>query len=245
MTPSDERIVAVTGAGRGLGLVTVHTLLEQGAQVVANHLSPSEDLLRLGKEFPDRLHLVQGDISDESAAAELAAAGRRLGRIDALVCNAGITRDRLLVQMPVEEWDEVLRVNLRGAFLASKHALKLMMRRRYGRIVYVSSVVAHMGNVGQTAYAASKAALGGLAQSVAQEYVAYNVRTVVVSPGLLDTGLGSKLPPDWRDQVAGRALADCAGAGVQTARTIAFLTGPEADFVNATDIRVDGGVRYP
>ncbi len=244
-TPLDERVVAVTGAGRGLGLLTARVLLEQGAQVIANHRSFSEDLEQLGKEFPDRLHPVQGDIGEEEAARELARAGRALGRIDALVCNAGITRDRLLVQMPVEEWEEVQRVNLRGAFLASKHTLKLMMRQRYGRIVYVSSIVAYQGNIGQSAYAAAKAGLEGLARSVAQEYTAYNVRTAVVAPGLLDTGLATDLAPQWRQTVAERSLADCAGAGAQAARTIAYLSSSAADFINATVVHVDGGVKYP
>jgi 3-oxoacyl-[acyl-carrier protein] reductase len=137
----------------------------------------------------------------------------------------------------------VLRVNLRGAFLTTKYSLKLMMRQRYGRIVYVSSVVAGTGNTGQASYAASKAGMTGLSQSVAQEYASYNVRTVVVAPGLLDAGLGATLTPQHQRRMADRSLCGL-GDGAQVADTIAFLTTPAANYINATTIHVDGGVRY-
>lgn len=242
---ANRRVVAITGAGRGLGLLTARAVLDQGAQVIANHRSPSEELFQLQKEFSERLHLVQGDIAEEGTAAEIAATGRKIGRLDALVCNAGIARDRLLVQMDVDDWDAVQRVNLRGAFLASKHALKLMMRQRYGRIVYVSSVAAFTGNRGQAAYAISKAGLTGLAQTVAQEYTSYNVGTVVVAPGVLDTGLGSALPHEHKQRLADRSLSDEQGSGLRTADTIAFLSSPAASSINATVVHIDGGVRYP
>lgn len=241
--PLTGRVVALTGAGRGLGLLTAQTLLDQGAAVVANHRSPSDELAGLADKHPGRLRLVPGDVAAEETAALLAAEARRFGRLDTLVHNAAITRDQPLVRMPVEDWDEVQRVNLRGAFLATKHAVKSMMRTRYGRIVYISSVVALTGNPGQAAYSSSKAALHGLAMTVAQEYASYNIRTVTLTPGILDTGLGATVPAPQKRRMTDRALLGL-GEAEQTAATIAFLASPAADYINATVIRADGGMRY-
>jgi 3-oxoacyl-[acyl-carrier protein] reductase len=237
------RTVAITGAGRGLGLLTARTLLEQDSRVVANYRSDSSELDLLAKQYPNQLLLVQGDAADEVTAKAMVDAAGDLGGLDALIHNAAITRDGLAVRLSVEDWDEVMRVNLRGAFLATKHALRPMMRRRAGRIVYVSSTVAYVGNAGQTAYAASKAGLQGLALSVAQEYRGYNIRTVVASLGLLDTGLGADLADQHRERLGDMQLAGIGDPG-QVAATLAFLTSSAADFINATVVRVDGGMKY-
>ncbi|NKE60869.1 SDR family oxidoreductase [Lentzea sp. PSKA42] len=238
-----DRVVALTGAGRGLGLITTRILLDQGMTVVANHRSPSPDLVRRQDKHPDALHLVPGDVGEEETAEALARRAKEIGGLDVLICNAGIAKDQPLVTTPARDWDEVHRVNLRGAFLATKHALRQMMRRRYGRIVYVSSLAAVQGNPGQAIYAASKAGLHGLSSTVAQEYGGYNVRSVVVAPGLLDTGLGAALAPEVAQRKIDRALLGLGGAeGV--AATIAFLAGPDADYINNTVIRADGGLAY-
>lgn len=237
------RVVAVTGAGRGLGLIITQALLERGATVVANHRSPSDDLQGLLDAYGDGLELVPGDIGDEATAEAIAARAKKLGRLDALVHNAGITRDQLLVRMSTDEWDDVMRVNLRGAFLATKHALRLMIRQRYGRLVYLSSVSAVMGNYGQGNYAASKSGLHGLSRTVAQEYATYNVRSVVLAAGLLDTGLADRMQPAARQQKVDRALLGV-GDSKSVAATVAFLVSPAADFINAAVIRSDGGIRY-
>jgi 3-oxoacyl-[acyl-carrier protein] reductase len=239
----DGRVVAITGAGRGLGLLTTRVLLDQGARVIANHRSPSAALSELQDKHTGTLHLVPGDVGEEATAEAIAGAARALGRLDVLVHNAAITRDQALVRMPVEDWDEVQRVNLRGAFLTTKHALRLMMRRRYGRVIYISSVSAVVGNAGQANYAASKAGLHGLSHSVAQEYAGYNIRSVVIAPGLLGTGLGAAMDPALRDRKAERFLLDVGDTG-SVAATIAFFAGPEADFVNASVVRIDGGFRF-
>ncbi len=241
--PMEGRVVVLTGGGRGLGLLTVETLLSQGARVVANHRSRSESLQRLTEKYPDRLRLVPGDVSDEATAVTLASEAWRFGRLDVLIHNAGITRDQPLVRMPAEDWDEVQRVNLRGAFLTTKHAVKTMMRARYGRIIYISSLCAITGNAGQAAYAASKAGLHGLAMTVSQEYASYNIRTTTFAPGILDTGLGASVVPAQKRRMVDRAILGL-GEAQQTAETIAFLATPAADYINATVIRADGGMRY-
>ncbi|MEV5513159.1 SDR family oxidoreductase [Streptomyces flaveolus] len=242
-TPLTGRVVLLTGAGRGLGLLAAQTLLEQGATVVANHRSPSEGLERLAGKYRDRLRLVPGDVATDDTAALLASEARRFGRLDVLVHNAAITRDQPLVRMSVEDWDEVQRVNLRGAFLTTKYAVKSMMRARYGRIVYISSITALTGNAGQAAYASSKAGLHGLAMTVSQEYASYNIRTATLAPGILDTGLGAAVAAPQRRRMTDRSLLGL-GEAAQTAETIAFLASPAADYINATVIRTDGGMRY-
>jgi 3-oxoacyl-[acyl-carrier protein] reductase len=242
-SPLAERVVVVTGAGRGLGLITVRTLLERGAHVVANHRSPSDDLVKLAVQWPDGLSLVPGDIAVEGTAERVIEQARRAGGPDAVVSNAAVTRDGPLVRMPSEDWDEVIRVNLRGAFLITKFALREMIRRRRGTLIYVSSVSAVMGNAGQANYAASKAALDGLSKTVAQEYGTRNIRSVVVAPGLLDTGLGDQLSAQVHAQKAGRSLRDV-GSAAGVASTIAFLLGDDAGDLNATTLRLDGGIRY-
>ncbi|GAA3824677.1 3-oxoacyl-[acyl-carrier-protein] reductase [Streptomyces coacervatus] len=241
--PLAGRVVILTGAGRGLGLETTGALLAQGARVIANHRSPSADLEALADKHPDRLYLVPGDVSTEDTAVELVSAARRLGSVDVLIHNAGIARDQPLVRTPVEDWDAVHGVNLRGAFLTTKHALKTMMRARYGRIIYVSSLVALTGNAGQASYTSSKAGLHGLALTVSQEYASYNIRTAVVAPGILDTGLGAAVAPAQQRRMTDRSLLGL-GRAEDTAATIAFLAGPSADYINATVIRTDGGMRY-
>jgi 3-oxoacyl-[acyl-carrier protein] reductase len=239
----EGRVAVLTGAGRGLGLLIAQSLLEQGALVVANHRSPSEELARLAEKYGDRIRTVAGDVGEEETAAALVAESKEFGRISVLIHNAAVTKDQPLVRMPVEDWEEVHRVNLRGAFLTTKHALRSMMRGRYGRIIYVSSIAAVLGNQGQAAYASSKAGLQGLALSVAQEYASYNVRTAVVAPGILDTGLSASVPPDQLGRMIDNSLLGL-GNGRQIADTIAFLSGPAADYINGTVIQVDGGMRY-
>jgi 3-oxoacyl-[acyl-carrier protein] reductase len=238
-----NRVVALTGAGSGLGLLTARALLERGATVLANHRSAPERLEPLRAEFGARLELVPGDVSDEAAAVALADAARARGRLDVLVHNAGVTRDRPLISMTPEEWDDVMRVNLRGAFLTTKHALRVMMRRRYGRLIYVSSVVAMMGNAGQANYAASKGGLHGLSNAVAQEYATRGIRSVVLAPGMLDTGLAMTVDQRVQQTKAARSLLGV-GPAASVAATVAFLASPQADYINATVVRSDGGLAY-
>jgi 3-oxoacyl-[acyl-carrier protein] reductase len=163
--------------------------------------------------------------------------------VDVLVHNAGVTRDGMLLTMTVDDWDEVQRVNLRGAFLSTKAALRQMVRRKKGRIIYISSVVATMGNAGQANYAASKAGLHGLAAAVMQEYGDVGIRTTVLAPGLLDTGLGAAAPQRAREIKLDRTLSGT-GCPRQVASTVAFLAGPDAAFFNGAVLAMDGGVRF-
>jgi 3-oxoacyl-[acyl-carrier protein] reductase len=239
----DGRVTVLTGAGGALGLLTTRTLLAQGAVVIANHRSPSPGLDALLAEYPDTLHLVRGDIGDEAYVVTLIAAAKSHGRVDVVVHAAAVSRDRALVRMEVADWDDVMRVNLRAAFLVTKHAIRCMLRQRYGRFVYVSSLSGVIGLSGQANYAASKAGLHGLAHSVAQEYGGHGIRTVVLAPGFLDSGLASAVPEPIRRLKAERTLLGV-GSSAGVAETIAYLASADADFINATTIRMDGGIAY-
>ena len=238
-----DRVVALTGAGSGLGLLTTRRLLEQGACVIANYRSSADELLALRSLHPDTLHLVAGDVGEEDTAIAIAAQARALGRLDVLIHNAAVSRDRALISMSLDEWDDVMRVNLRGAFLATKHSLPVMLRARYGRVIYVSSVVAVIGSAGQANYAASKAGLHGLSHAVAQEYSSRGIRSVVLAPGLLDTGIGARLTPKVQARKVARTLHGV-GDARSIASTIAFLSSADADFINGAVVRSDGGILF-
>jgi 3-oxoacyl-[acyl-carrier protein] reductase len=238
-----ERVVALTGAGSGLGLLTTRHLLEQGARVIANYRSSADGLLALQEQHPGALHPIAGDVGDEETAVAIAKQARAMGRLDVLIHNAAISRDRPLIGMSTDDWDDVIRVNLRGAFLTTKHALQVMLRRRYGRVIYVSSIAAVMGNAGQANYAASKAGLHGLSHAVAQEYSSRGVRSVVLAPGVLDTGLGARLAPEIQRRKVERSLHGLGDAS-SVAATIAFLAGSDADFINGAVVRSDGGIVF-
>jgi 3-oxoacyl-[acyl-carrier protein] reductase len=238
------RVHVVTGAGSGLGWHITTALLDRGHRVVANYASSGARLAELADEVGgDRLLPVPGDIAQEATSQELMARAADLGGVAAVIHNASVTRDALLVRMAAEDWDAVHRVNLRGAFLLTKHALRYMMRRRTGRLVYVSSIAAELGNAGQANYAASKSGLSGLSRSVAQEYARYGVTSCVLAAGLVAVGMGLRLAPEHQQAELARVLHGAA-APDDMAGVAAYLASEEARLINATVVHVDGGVIF-
>ena len=238
------RVVIVTGAGSGLGWHITQALLAQGDRVIANYAN-SGDLIdrRVTEVGADRLVAVKGSISEESTSERLAAAAARLGGPQAVIHNASITRDGLLVTMSVDDWQAVQDVNLRGAFLLSKHAVRGMLRHRAGRLVYISSISAVMGNAGQVNYAASKSGLDGLARSVAQEYSGRGITTCVLAAGLINVGMGARLAPIYQQAKLSKTLLGAAQpeemAGIAT-----FLASDAASHINATVVHANGGMEF-
>src|SRR5712691_8552437 len=190
----EGRTALITGGSRGIGRATAVRLAREGANVAINfkgNAAAAEEAKRLVEGAGGKATLVQGDVSVDGQADDVvkAALAFGAGRLDILVNNAGITRDNLLVRMSAEEWDAVIDLNLRGAFLVTKAAMRPMMRQRSGRIVNVASVAGLTGNAGQANYAAAKAGIIGLTKSVAREMAGRNITCNAVAPGFVPTDL--------------------------------------------------------
>ena len=241
----DGRTALVTGASQGIGEAVARRLAGQGARVVL--AARSEEKLRGvageieaagGKALPFAL-----DVADPAAAAErLKALPEEFAAVDVLVNNAGITADNLLARMSLEDWERVLRTNLTGAYVLTKELLRGMMRRRWGRIVSVSSVVGLMGNAGQANYAASKAGLIGFSKSLARELGSRNITVNVVAPGYVETAMTAALAEASRDELTAGIALKRLGSPDDVAWAVAYLASEEAGYVTGHVLNVSGGL---
>ena len=236
----------VTGGSRGIGRAIALELARQGADVAVNYARNAEAATQVVAEIETlgrSAVVLPADVGDfDQAAALVAAAVNALGRLDILVNNAGITRDTLLLRMQEADWDEVLRVNLKGAFNTSKAAVRLMARQRAGRIINVSSVSGLMGQVGQANYSASKAGLIGLTKSMAREFAARGITVNVVAPGLITTDMTAALDDGLREQMRALIPLGRFGAAEEVAHVVAFLASDAAAYITGAVLPVDGGL---
>ena len=243
---SMSRYALVTGGSRGIGRAVCVELARQGVGVAVNYAGSAalaEETAAECRALGVDAFAVQGDVADQTAVeAVTQAALTRFGRLDILVCNAGVTRDNLLLRMSETDFDTVLDTNLKGAYLCMKAAYRPMMKQRYGRIVAVGSVVGLSGNAGQANYAASKAGLIGLAKSVAKELAARGVTVNVVAPGFIGTDMTDKIPPREREAVLGAIPMARPGAPEDVARAVTFLTREDSDYITGQVLCVDGGM---
>ena len=243
----EGQVALVTGASRGIGAVIARRLAQDGAKVAVNYQSSEEAARQVAQSIIDlggEALVMAGDVSrEDSAEGFVKQVLEQWGRIDILVNNAGITRDRLLLRMTAEDWDRVIEVNLRGAFLCTRYVMPHLIRRRQGRVINISSVVGLGGNPGQANYAASKAGLIGFTKAVAREVASRNITVNALAPGFIDTGgMVDQMTEEARKQVLGRIPMGRFGSADDVAEAVIFLCGAGAGYITGQVLTIDGGM---
>jgi 3-oxoacyl-[acyl-carrier protein] reductase len=241
----NEKVALVTGGGRGIGKAIVLELAGQGADIVVSDIddSAAQETASLVQGMNRRSLAKKADVSrDQDVDALVQSSIEAFGRIDILVNNAGITRDNLLMRMSEQEWDLVQAVNLKGAFLCTRHVVRGMMKQRSGKIINMASVVGVMGNAGQANYAASKAGLIGFTKSAAKELASRNIQVNAVAPGFIETDMTGKLPEEVKQNYRTGIPARRFGTTQDVAGVVLFLSSPASDYITGQVIHVDGGL---
>jgi 3-oxoacyl-[acyl-carrier protein] reductase len=240
-----NKVAVVTGASRGIGRSISLALAGQGAKIVAVDidLEATEAFVAELKELGTEAVAVQGNVTvTEDAENMIKVAIATFGQVDILVNNAGITRDGLLIRMKDADWDAVLSVNLKGAFLCTRAAAKVMTKQRSGRIINIASVVGQMGNAGQANYCASKAGLMGLTRSNARELAKRNITVNAVAPGFIATDMTDALPEEKRQQLAAQIPLERLGSPDDIANAVLFLASENTGYITGQVIGVNGGM---
>jgi 3-oxoacyl-[acyl-carrier protein] reductase len=242
----EGRVAIVTGASRGIGKAIALILAQRGAAVVVNYNHSAQAAEQLVAEITTnggRAMTAHGDVSQMDQAQQLIkAAVDSFGGLDILVNNAGITRDTLIMMMSETDWDEVISINLKSTFNCSKAAVRHMMRKRYGRIVNITSVSGQMGNPGQTNYSASKAGQIGFTKALAREVAARNITVNAIAAGYIETDIWAKVPEEARQAALSLIPVGRKGQPEEIAYAVAFLVSDQAAYITGQVVGVDGGM---
>jgi len=231
---SESKTVLVTGGNRGIGRAIAEEFIAQGYQVAVT--------VRSG-EGPSGSLSVTADVTDAASLdAAIATVEEKLGPIQILVANAGITKDTLLMRMTDEEFEDVINTNLNGVFRVVRRATKSMIKARFGRVILIGSVVGLLGSSGQVNYSASKSALVGMARSITRELGARGITANVVAPGFIDTDMTAALPEAMQDEYKKKIPAGRFAAPAEVAKVVAWLAGDDAGYISGAVIPVDGGL---
>lgn len=242
----DGKTALITGSARGLGKAIAIKLASLGANIVLNDIPSSEELDATAEELRKAGYnaaVTRGDVrNQDDVKTMISTAVESFGSLDILVNNAGVTRDKPMAMMSEEDWDLVLDINLKGAFLCTKFAVKQMIRQKYGRIVNIASVAGRYGNRGQANYSASKAGLIGLTKSTAKEFAPKGITCNAVAPGLIQSQMTDALPEEVRQKYLENIPLGRFGTPEDVANVVAFLASDEASYVTAQVIDIDGGL---
>ena len=233
--------IIVTGASGGIGRDIVKKFVSLDANIVATGTN-IERLDLLKKDFP-KINVIKFDISDHSKIEEfIDNASTQLSGLDILINNAGVNKDNLALRMKDDEWKKVIDINLGSTFLLCKHAIKKMLKNKYGRIVNITSVVGHTGNLGQANYAASKAGIVGMTKSLAIEYAKKNITLNCVSPGFIQSKMTDNIIESAKAVLTSRIPMSRLGNGEDVANSVAFLSSDQASYITGETIHVNGGM---
>lgn len=232
----------VTGASGGIGAAIAEALHAQGATVALSG-TRREALEALAAKLGDRVHVLPANLSDRASVEGLVpAAEAAMGKVDVLVNNAGITRDNIFMRMKDDEWDQVLAVNLTAGFTLARACMKGMMKRRFGRIIGITSVVGVTGNPGQANYAAAKAGMIGMSKSIAAEVASRNITVNCIAPGFIETAMTDALNDKQKEGILGSVPAGRLGTSAEIAAAAVYLASREAGYVTGQTLHVNGGM---
>ena len=242
MSNLKNKKIIVTGASGGIGNSIVEKLYDRGANILATG-TRIEKLEELKKKFKE-IKILKFDISQHEQIEEFInnATDELGGSLDCLVNNAGITKDNLTIRMSLDEWTKVININLTSTFLLSKYSIKKMMKNKSGKIINITSVVGHTGNVGQANYTASKAGIVSMSKSFALEYAKKNINVNCVSPGFISTAMTDQIEEKFKDAIVLKIPANRLGKPEDVANAVVFLSSDDSDYINGETIHVNGGM---
>ena len=238
----ENKKVIVTGATGGIGNAIIKFFIQNGARVLAT--GTNEEKLRFLVDKYTNLLTCKFDISKHEEIEKFVDDSTKVldGGPDVLINNAGITRDNLSLRMSTKEWNEVLNINLTSTFLLCKFTLKKMIKNKYGKVVNITSVVGHTGNVGQANYAASKSGIVGFSKSLSLEYAKKNININCVSPGFIETQMTAKIDPKFKELIISKIPSNRLGSPEDVANVVAFLSSDLANYITGETIHVNGGM---
>lgn len=241
-----DKVALVTGASRGIGKAVALALAENGAAVAVNYSSSEASALEVAeiiRKNGGKAEIFKAGVNIETEVEEMfSAVEKSLGSVNILVNNAGITKDNLLMRMKTEEWDSVIDVNLKGAFLCTRRAVKGMIKNRYGKIINISSVVGFSGNAGQFNYSAAKAGIIGMTKSAALECAARGIRVNAVAPGFIETDMTASLSDDMKAAYMAKIPLKSLGKPEDVANAVVYLASPLSDYMTGQTLHLNGGM---